>query len=241
MTINFGFNFNFNKKEEPPNFKKIVFENKDRPLFDKLEDYNNQSLMWAFKRAQIKSREMEPNKKNGTKKLGSVSLSNMDTVNRCSAIKARLNAKLGEIYKSDLPQAQKMTLARDVMFQMDKVEQKISEIRRREVAVREEKSAKKNEPSHLKRRRKRDMEKKTTSIKRGYLYSAEEGGYDPNNMLNGGSVNGFHEITPGVTVDISGGAVTGSDIAAAVSAGGAEVSAVSAEIDSPEVSVDVSL
>jgi hypothetical protein len=207
---------------------------KDPELKKNMDDYlrrvkedSSKALVEAFKRVREKNKA---EKKKSPKKMGSVSLSNTDTVSMCMKLKARLNAKLSEIFSSDLDPKMKNALARDVMVQMDKVEQKISEIRRREKAVAEEKRARKNEQEHVKRQRQRDMAKKTTYIRRDYLYSAEEGGMDPASYMPGAAGS-----EAAVSYDISGMTGTVTDAAAAIMADVTAASAVSADMPTVEV------
>ena len=168
---------------------------KIREFLVKMKESNERAMIEAFKRAEQKAKE---NRKQSRRKVGVVSLSNTDTIQRCVQIRARLYAKIGEIAGSDLDIKQKMALTRDVMTQIDKVEIKISEIRRRERAVKEEKTAKKTEAEHVKRKRWYDTQKRTAHIRKDYLFPAEKGGFDP---------YGFSPdipITPAVSFDISG-------------------------------------
>jgi hypothetical protein len=148
------FNFLSNKKDET---QKMLFE--------------------AHKKAQEAAKKR---RRSGSKKIGSVGLSNADSVGRAVRIRARLYAKLDEIFASDLDLKVKMSLAKDVMVQINRVEQKITDIQRRERAIKEEALAKsKDEPEHVKRRRRYDMQKRGIAIRRDYLYHANDGGFDP--------------------------------------------------------------
>jgi len=164
----------------------------------KQRDDNAKFFFEAHKKAKEKAK-----KNNAAKKTGMVRISNTDTVERCVRIKSRLAAKLMEIYASDLDDKMKSALARNVLLEMSKVEQKISDIRRRERAAQEEKENRKDESEHVKRRRRHDLEKRSVVIRRDYLYSAEKGGFDPNDLMFGSAQADF----PAASFDISG--VTG--------------------------------
>ena len=165
-----------------------------RDMIKKARVANDKLLINAHNKAK------EKDKKPSTKKSGSVIISNTDTVTSCARIRSRLLAKLQEIFDSDLDEKAKMSLARDIMMQIDKVEQKISEIRRREKAVAEERRARKTESEHEKRKRRHDMAKRTATIKREYLYHASEGGLDPSSYL---PAVGASSVSPAVSFNFS--------------------------------------
>jgi hypothetical protein len=187
----------------------------DPEVKKKIDDYikkTKEDTAKAYANALKKmSEKTKAEKKKSSKKLGSISISNTDTVSRCLKVKARLAAKLGEIYSSDLDPKLKNALARDVMIQIEKVEVKISEIQRRERAVAEEKRSRKNESAFKKRQRQMDMAKKTAQIRRDYLYSAEEGGMDPASYMPGSGAS-----DAAVSFDIAGMTGTVTDAAAAI-------------------------
>ena len=183
---------------------------------------NSKRLPEAFARAKENTRK---NNQKSTKKIGSVTLSNTDSIGACHRLKNRLNAKLSEIYGSDLDVGLKRSLAQNVVMALANVEQKILEIRRRERAVQEEKTAKKNEKPHEKRRRQRDMEKRTVRIRQDLLYSAKDGGLDPDNLLNIGSA-AFSDPAVSVSVEATGFTAEIGDLLAGVA-------------DAPEISVDM--
>ena len=147
---------------------------------------------------------------------GNTRLSNTDSIGRANRIRQRLRSKLGEIMSSSLEDDVKKSLARNVQMQLDRVEQKIRQIRRRERAKEEEKRERAQEQQREKerldearlnesrraerqqeerrRRRQSDLRPRSTNIRRDFLYSARQGGFDPydNNL----SVN----ISPGPAV-----------------------------------------
>jgi hypothetical protein len=185
--MNFQFTLNDPDQKKPFNFS-----------FKKMKDDYNGKLMEAHRKEREKARK---NIK-ASRKIGSVAISNTDSVERCIKVKARLNAKLGEIFASDLDDKQKMALARGIMLELNKVDGKIADIRRREKAVRETQQTKrKNETESERRRRKYDMEKRTITIRKDFLFHANQGGYDPNNAAFGGIQLDFPAA---VAFDISG-------------------------------------
>lgn len=190
-----------------------------RGFLAKSKEESDKALGEAFRRVRDKAKT---ERKKSAKKTGSVSLSNTDSVSRCTRIKAQLSAKLAEIYASDLDNKVKDALTRDIMLQLNKVEQKAIEIIRRERALQEEKNAKRSEPDQVKRRRQHDLAKRSTAIRRDYLYSAEKGGFDPNDPLltghfAGAGLNTATAFEPAVAFDIGG--TTGEAAAVADSAG----------------------
>jgi hypothetical protein len=164
---------------------------------NKVKEDSNKFMVEAFKKAQEKSKE---NRKKSQKKTGTVSLSNADSVSGAMRIRSRLYAKLDEIFASDINQKAKMTMAKDVLLQITKVEQKIVEIKRREKAIQEERMNKKNDTELDKRKRKYDMQKRSIGIRKDYLYSAAEGGFDPTNNF----MTNFSSGEAAVSFDISG-------------------------------------
>jgi hypothetical protein len=145
-------------------------------MLERVKQENRNNLFEAHKKAQEAA---AVKRRRSGKRIGSVGLSNTDSVSRAVRIKSRLYAKLDEIFASDLEPAAKLTLAKDVIMKINKVEQKIIAIKRREKALQEEKIAKRDESEQAKRRRRRDMIKKSISIDKGYLFSAQDGGMDP--------------------------------------------------------------
>lgn len=220
-------------------FKTATFNGKTGKLvFDKkaMNDYleKTERNTWNLYAEIVKKNQeaAEKQKKKSSKKFGAVSLSNTDSVQRCQAVKAKLKAKLAEIFSSDIDAKIKGALAREVSMAIDRVDQKISEIKRREVALWEEKAAKKNESEHTKRKRRDDLRKRYTTVKKEFLYSAGEGGLDPAEYGGGAGA------AASVAFDIGGVSGTVSDIAVAtvasadISTADASVSAnVSAAVD----------
>ena len=129
---------------------------------------------------------------------GSTRLSNTDSIGRANRIRQRLKSKLSEIMSSSLDEDVKKSLARNVQTQLDRVEQKIRQIRRRERAQEEEKRDRIRERQReqdrraelqrdeRQRNRQRDLRPRSVSVRRDFLYSARQGGFDPygNNLID---------------------------------------------------------
>jgi hypothetical protein len=198
-----------------PDIKKSIDE-----FLDKTKAKNDKLMFEAHNKAQEAARKRR--RKSASKKIGAVSLSNADTVNRAMRVRSRLYAKMDEIFASDLEPKMKMSLAKDVMIKINKVEDKIASIRRRERAILEEQSRKKNESEATKRRRQHDMKKRSISIRKDYLFSAENGGFDPNDfnlkMPSGGACVSFQ--------------ISGME-------GGGEVAVMAAEVSAGEMEASV--
>jgi hypothetical protein len=158
------------------NHQESFFKKEIVKFLEKSKQNAGRILFEAHKKAQEAAKK---NRKPSDKKFGTVSLSNTDTVSRAMRMRTRLYAKLAEIMASDLDNKMKKALASDVMMQLNKVEQKIIEIQRREKAKQEERVAKKNESEHVKRRRRNDLRLREAYIKKEYLYHADDGGMDP--------------------------------------------------------------
>ncbi len=173
---------------------------------EKYEYYKSLSLSFTRMQEKAAAAKKAAKKKKSSKKLGSVTVSNTDTVERCMRIKARLYAKLNEIYGSNVDMKMKQVMARNIMLQVEKVDVKITEIKRRDKAVLEERKRKKNESEEERRKRREDMEKRSTTIKREYLFSAKEGGYDPSDPVGASEYPGVDLSfeMPAVTAEISG-------------------------------------
>ena len=190
--------------DDPASFKQFIN--------DYLERMRNETNN-LFIETQMKAREKaRARNKSITKKGGTVSVSNTDSVQSCERIKTKLNAKLSEIFISDLEDGIKMALARSILMEIAKVDQKIAEIRRRERAVREERVARKDEKEHEKAKRRHDMKKRTVTVRKDLLYHASEGGLDPDSMLCG--MPDGAAFSPVVAVDISGADAVSLDAAA---------------------------
>ena len=122
---------------------------------------------------------------------GSVRLSNTDSMGRVNRVRAQLRAKLSEVMSSTLDEGTKKGLARAVQTQLDRVDSVARQIRRRERAEQEERidnrARERRQESRrqelrreeARRRRRNDMHPRSTRIRRDFLYSASQGGFDP--------------------------------------------------------------
>ena len=145
---------------------------------------------------------------------GSVRLSNTDSIGRANRIRQRLRSKMGEIMSSSLEDDVKKALARTVQLQLDRVEGKIRQIRRRERAQVEEKRDRRAEAQReqdrraerlreeRRRRRQNDLRQRSVRIRRDFLYSASQGGFNPydNNI----TMTSPPAAGPAVSFDIAG-------------------------------------
>ena len=201
---------------------------------DRLRDNKLAQLSDAHNRASERSQENR-RRRRPPQRQGTVALSNTDSMGRANRIRARLRSKLGEIMSSSLDNDIKKSLARSVQMQLDRVEVKINQIRRRERAKQEERRERRAEERReeerrvekqreaARRRRQHDMRQRTIRIRRDFLYHADEGGFDPYSVspahmnIGGGIGGGFaggvavsfevsgHSGTASVSMDAAGG------------------------------------
>jgi len=170
----------------------ILRQNKGRQLFEA-----NQAA---------RERQREANRNNRRPHNGSVSLSNADTIARANAIRGRLQSKIAEVAASDMPPRARDALMADIQLQIDRVDQKISAIRRREQAMLAEQTARRNEDERTRRRRREAMHERRINIREDLLYHANQGGLDPN--ANGMNQGGFG-LSAGAPVSLDVGGMTG--------------------------------
>ena len=133
---------------------------------------------------------------------GSVRLSNTDSLSRANRVRNRLRAKMSEVMSSDLGPNERKALARSVQTQIDRVDRTIRQIRRRERAEQEEKRERtsaetrqenrrvEQQREEIRRRRRNDMRPRSIRIHQGFLYPANQGGFDPQRMF-GPEANDF--------------------------------------------------
>ena len=157
----------------------------------RIRDEKTFMLKDAHNRANEAHQQNRNRRSSNQRRQGSVSLSNTDSVSRANRIRARLRGKLSEIMGSSLDHDTKMALARTVQIQLDRVEMKVRQIRRRERAKEEEKREnrareRREEDARTERRReqerarrRRDMSQRSVRIRRDFLYPASKGGFDP--------------------------------------------------------------
>ena len=122
---------------------------------------------------------------------GSTRLSNTDSLGRATRIRQRLRSKLGEIMSSSLDESLRKSLARNVQLQLDRVEMTMRQIRRRERAQKEERRDRAQEQrreedqraeqrrEQRRRNRQGDLRQRSVRIRRDFLFSARDGGFDP--------------------------------------------------------------
>jgi len=156
-------------------------------------------LKEAHNRAQ---QQAQARRRNNTPRVGSVRLSNTDSLRTALGLRRRVLAKLAEVASAvDVEPRTRDAMVATVKMQLDRIDQQIAAIRRRERAVEEERRARRDECPERRRRRHRDMQERSISVRRDFLYPAHKGGFDPRNPL------GFVSIpSPAVSFDIGGAA-----------------------------------
>jgi len=187
---------------------------------DRLRDNKLAQLSDAHNRASERAQENR-RRRRPPQRQGTVRLSNTDPMSRANRVRAQLRAKLGEIMSSNLDNDIKMGLARSVQMQLDRVESKISQIRRRERAKQEEKRDERAEQRReeerraekqreaRRRRRQHDLRERSIRVRRDFLYHADEGGFDPysvspKHMAMGGSFAATTMSGAAVSFDVGG-------------------------------------
>jgi len=211
MTIQGFFNI-ANKRDKFGNFKNntasVNFTNPNqtpsqmrREITRTLHENQNNMLFEAHNRIQQQQREQR--KRTPRRQQGSVRLSNADSMGRARQVRARLLAKLQEVYGSDMDERSKGATAMDIQLQINRVDKQMMAIRRRERAIEEEKmTRRKDDTPERRRRRVRDMQEKRIYIRRDFLYHADKGGFDPDNPLF--STSGVENAISSVSFDIDG-------------------------------------
>jgi hypothetical protein len=181
-----------------------------RDIETALNDNLTFQLKEAHNRIQQQQREQQ-RRRSPRRQTGSLRLSNTDSIGRARQVRARLLAKLQEVYGSDMEERSKGATAMDIQLQINRVDQQIMAIRRRERAIEEERLIRRKDDSPERRRRRaRDMQEKRIYIRRDFLFHANKGGFDPNNPL---FTTGTDNALSSVSFDI-GGDVGTMDIAA---------------------------
>ena len=161
-------------------FAGIDFEKDNRSEINrKLAENRNNMLMEAHSRLEEKRKAAV--KKQKPRRTGVSKLSNTDTIQRANQVRAKLLAKLSEAHASDMDPRAKNVFTADIMMQINKVDQTIAAIRRRERAIEEERTvSRKDDTPEKRRRRLRDMQKRSISIRRDLLHHRSDGGFDTN-------------------------------------------------------------
>ncbi|MCL2189726.1 MAG: hypothetical protein FWC16_12250 [Defluviitaleaceae bacterium] len=135
--------------------------------------------------AHNKAQQAQQNQRRNNKpRVGTVRLSNTDTLRTALAMRRRVMAKLAEVAAvTDVEPRTRDAMLATVKMQIDKIDRQITAIRRRERAVEEERRARRDECRQERRRRQRDMQENSVRIRRDMLYPAGEGGFNPHHPL----------------------------------------------------------
>jgi hypothetical protein len=144
--------------------------NKRGTFIGKLVDAHNDAL----------KKTREQNTLGRRPRIGTERLSNTDTIRQANAVRRRLLAKLQEVTAANVDRRTRDGMMVEVKMQLDRVDRQIIAIKRRQNAITEEKKAKKDECPRERRRRRSHIKEKSVAIRQGLLYSAQEGGFDPN-------------------------------------------------------------
>ena len=176
----------------------IDFENDSiREINRKLRDTKNRRIKEAHARLEEERRARR--RQHRPRRVGVARLSNADTIQRAMQVRARLLAKLKEGFDSDMCPRAREVFAADIKLQISRVDQMINAIRRRERAIEEERNvSRRNDTPEARRRRFREMQKRSISIRRDFLYHASKGGFDPNMPQIG--KNPRNELPPAVAL-----------------------------------------
>ncbi|MCL1844930.1 MAG: hypothetical protein FWF77_03405 [Defluviitaleaceae bacterium] len=176
-------------------------EKSNRDIRRKLEENLNHRIKDAHSRVEQERREQQ-RRRPPRRQTGSVRLSNTDSIGRARRVRARLVAKLQEVYGSDSDGRSRGTMAMDIKLQINRVDKQISAIRRRERAIEEERTTRRRDDTpEARRRRARDMQERRIHIRRDFLFHANKGGFDPNNPT---FVSGKQNAASSVLFDIGG-------------------------------------
>ncbi|MCL2603670.1 MAG: hypothetical protein FWD90_04250 [Defluviitaleaceae bacterium] len=117
-------------------------------------------------------------------RVGTERLSNTDSIRTAQSVRRRLMAKLQEVTGADVDARTRDGMAAEVKLQLDRVDRQIIAIRRRLRAVEEEKKAKRDECPKVRRQRQNDLKERSIRVRQSLLYSAQDGGFDPNAPTN---------------------------------------------------------
>jgi hypothetical protein len=121
-------------------------------------------------------------KRSSLPKIGTVRLSNTDSLRTALDMRRRVLAKLAEVAAvTDVDKKTRDAMVATVKMQLDKVDRQITAIKRRERAVKEERTARRDECPRARRRRQHDMKERSVNIRRDMLFPADKGGFDPRN------------------------------------------------------------
>lgn len=175
----------------------IDFENKTtREINRLLRERKNNRIKEAHARLEEQRRA---NRRHRPRRVGVARLTNADTIQRANQVRGQLLAKLQEAFASDMEPRARDVFAADIKLQLSRVDQIVNAIRRRERAIEEERTIRRRDDTPENRRRRfRDMQRRSISIRRDLLYHANEGGFDPNMPQIG--KNPRNELPPAITL-----------------------------------------
>jgi len=193
-------------------------EKSSRDITTALREQTNHRIFEAHERIRQQQQEQRRSRRRQT---GSVRLSNTDSISRAKEVRGRLISKIQEIAASDMEPRARDAMIADIQMMIDRVEQKIAAIRRRERAIQEEQIRRRTQENPEERRRRmRDMQERHMYVRRDLLHHADKGGFDPNNPLGGG----FMPFNPSSAVSVEiGGQVGSMDISGMSMSAGTEV------------------
>ena len=173
-------------------------------------DDKTRQLAEAHNRAHENS--MRNRQRRTRRRQGTVRLSNTDSLSRARRIRQQLVNKISEVMSSNMEQESRMAAARAIQTQLDRVEMKIVQIRRRERAVQEEKRDRNTQErqqeerriqrqrEEARRRRRSDMRPRSIRISRGFLYHERDGGFSPSTVAG----HGLFSSAAAVSFDVGG-------------------------------------
>jgi len=185
----------------------------------RIRDSKTAQLTAAHNRA---NENQPPRRNRNIRREGAVTLRNTDSIGRANRVRSRLRAKIGEIMSSNIEPDIKKSLARNVQMQLERVENTIRQIRRRERAEQEERREQRQEVTRqrerrqektraerveerrreeARRRRRNDMRERSTRIRRDFLYPARQGGFNPYDFASNRNGN-FNDNNSGFTIDV---------------------------------------
>ena len=176
----------------------IDFENSTmREINRQLREQKNNRIKEAHARLEEQRRAQ---RRHRPRRVGVARLSNHDTIQRANQVRGQLLAKLQEAFSGDMEPRAREIFAADIKMQLGRVDQIINAIRRRERAIEEERTIRRQDDTPENRRRRfRDKQRRSISIRRDLLYHANEGGFDPSMPQIGSRAN---ELPPAVTLTL---------------------------------------
>ena len=170
--------------------------------FPKTEEERRRGQLSQLIEAHNQAQQAQQKKQRANRpRVGTVRLSNTDTLRTALSMRRKVMAKLAEVAAAtDVEPRTRDAMLATVKMQIDKIDRQITAIRRRERAVEEERRARRDECRQERRRRHRDMQEQSVRIRKDMLFHANEGGFNPNHPLGLGT--GFMDAP--VSFDIGG-------------------------------------